>query len=310
MNDIGVNVWRGGVQPWECDQMGHLNVAFYLAKAAEALGGLAAELGLREAFCAQAPTTLVLRDQHIRYRREARLGAPLRMTGGVVELGETEGRLLLLMRHADGELAATFQQHVAHVDAATRDARPWPDEVRRRAEALSVQVPAEAAARSCKLDPIDGPAALRRALGLGIPQTSLFCVPPSEADVFGRMRPDAVLSRFIDGATHLSASRPAQSRAFNPKAGVGAAAVEYRFAYFDWPSAGQRVEVRAATAEVEPRTRRIIYWAFDPDTGRPWCMADSVFVSFDLNSRKMIVLEGDALEAERFGVVPELMLTR
>jgi acyl-CoA thioester hydrolase len=308
MNEIGVNVWRGGVQPWECDQMGHLNVAFYLAKASEALAGLAAELGLREAFRPRAQTTLLLRDQHIRYRREARLGAPLHITGGVVELGEADARLLLLMRHADGEFAATFQLMVSHVDALTLQPRLWPAETRARAEALTVSVPEQAAARSCSLAPIDGQAGLNRALALGARQTSLFCVTPGESDVFGRLRPDALLSRFIDGATHLSASRP-DRKAFDPKAGVGAAAVEYRFTYFDWPSLGQRVEVRAGTAEVEPKTRRIIYWAFDPDDGRPLCVADSVFVSFDLNTRKMVALEGAALEAERADVMPGLLVS-
>ena len=33
MNSTGVEVWRGGVNLWECDQMGHLNVRFYAAHA-------------------------------------------------------------------------------------------------------------------------------------------------------------------------------------------------------------------------------------------------------------------------------------
>ena len=31
-----VEVWRGGVASWECDQMGHLNVGFYVANEAMA----------------------------------------------------------------------------------------------------------------------------------------------------------------------------------------------------------------------------------------------------------------------------------
>ena len=34
----------GGVNTWECDEMGHLNVKFWVAKAMEALAGLAREL--------------------------------------------------------------------------------------------------------------------------------------------------------------------------------------------------------------------------------------------------------------------------
>ena len=41
-----VEVWRGGVASWECDQMGHLNVGFYVAKSMQGLAGLAAELGM------------------------------------------------------------------------------------------------------------------------------------------------------------------------------------------------------------------------------------------------------------------------
>ena len=38
MNDSkGLEVWRGSVNTWECDQMGHLNVRFYVARSAEGL---------------------------------------------------------------------------------------------------------------------------------------------------------------------------------------------------------------------------------------------------------------------------------
>ena len=45
-----MEVWRGGVNTWECDEMGHMNVRFYVANAMEGLVGLAAALGMPEAF--------------------------------------------------------------------------------------------------------------------------------------------------------------------------------------------------------------------------------------------------------------------
>ena len=78
-----VEVWRGSVATWECDAMGHLNVGFYVAKSMEGLAGLAAELGMPDAFAADARATLIVREQHIRFLREARPDAPLVMTGGV-----------------------------------------------------------------------------------------------------------------------------------------------------------------------------------------------------------------------------------
>jgi acyl-CoA thioester hydrolase len=56
-----IEVWRGGVAAWEADEMGHLNVGFYVAKAMEALAGLAAELGMPRAFAPAAEATLVVR---------------------------------------------------------------------------------------------------------------------------------------------------------------------------------------------------------------------------------------------------------
>ena len=54
MENPGLEVWRGGVNTWECDRMGHLNVRFHVAHAAEGLVGLAAGLGLPRAFAPAA----------------------------------------------------------------------------------------------------------------------------------------------------------------------------------------------------------------------------------------------------------------
>ena len=131
-----IEIWRGGVATWECDSMGHLNVGFYVAKCMEALAGLAGELGMPRVFAASAEATVIVREQHIRFLREARPGAPLSITGGVIGMGEADARLLFLMRHQDGELAASFQTVVAHATAGEGRAFPWPDRIRTRAEAL------------------------------------------------------------------------------------------------------------------------------------------------------------------------------
>ena len=54
-------VYRGYVSPWDCDEMGHMNVRFYVAKAMEAVAGLAAALGMPAAFTVNANATLIVR---------------------------------------------------------------------------------------------------------------------------------------------------------------------------------------------------------------------------------------------------------
>ena len=89
-----VEVWRGGVRAWECDDMGHMNVRFYVARAMQGLAGVAAALGMPDAFRAQAAASLVVRQHHIRFLNEARAGTPLHMTAGVLAMGEADATLV------------------------------------------------------------------------------------------------------------------------------------------------------------------------------------------------------------------------
>jgi acyl-CoA thioester hydrolase len=302
----GVEVWRGGVASWECDQMGHLNVAFYVAKSMEGLVGLADELGMPRAFAPEALSTLVVREQHIRFLREARPGAPLHMTGGVVEIGEDEARLLFLLHHRTGELCASFQTVVAHVTAGDARAFPWPERVRRRAEELMVEVPKEAQSRSVGLEPVETQASLQRALELGLKRTGLGAVGVADCDAFGRMRTELMMARLSDGIPHVFDGQRPGAVANGGK--VGGAALEYRLIHHAWPRAGDRVELRSGVAGGDARFRRLVHWLLDPASGRPWGSAEAIAVSLDLEARKIITLDDAALAAANKQVVKGLGL--
>lgn len=302
-----IEVWSGGVNTWECDSMGHLNVRFYVAKSMEGLAGLAAALGMTDAFAPRADATLMVREQHIRFLREARPGASLSMTGGVVELGETDARILLVMRHLDGQPAATFQTVVAHVTG--REGRPFPWTARNReaAEALAVPLAPEAAARSLDLGPVETRAGLARAEDLGLKRIGLGVIGPQDCDALGRMRAEQFMGRISDGIPRLfgelrSLDRDAEGRR------IGGAALEYRLVHHDWPRAGERVELRSGVSGVEEKVRRLTHWMLDPDSGRPWASAEAVVASFDLDARKLVTLPEPQQAAWRAQVVPGLTL--
>ncbi len=301
-----VEVWRGGVASWECDQMGHLNVGFYVAKSMQALAGLAAELGMPGAFAPSAEATLMVREQHIRFIREARPGAPLRITGGVVSMGEDEARLMLVMHHLSGEIAASFQTVVAHVTA--RDGRPfpWADRIRARGEALAVEVPEKAAPRSIGLQPVQTQASLARANELGLVRTGLGVIDTGDCDAFGRMRTETFMHRLSDGIPHFFAGR--RPGAVDPERKVGGAALEYRLIHHAWPRAGDRLELRSGSAGGDPRFRRLVHWLLDPATGRPWGSAEAIAVSFDLETRKLITLSDEEFARVEADAVPGLGL--
>ena len=301
MSDEGVEVWSGGVNTWECDEMGHMNVRFWVAKAQEGLAGLAAELGMPRAYAANAEATLVVREQHIRFLREAHAGAALRMTGGVFELGDSDARLLLVIRHPDGQPAATFQLVVEHVTSGDLRPFPWPARPRARAEALRIDVPTFAAARSIDLSPVASTANLSRALELDLKRIGLGAIVPAECDVFGRMRPEIFIGRVSDGVARLfgeSRPGPVAAEGESPPR-IGGAVLEYRVLHLAWPEAGERVELRSGFAGCDARTRRVMHWMLDPESGRPWASAEAVVVSFDLDKRKVVDISEEAQAAFR-----------
>ncbi|PVM85920.1 thioesterase family protein [Caulobacter endophyticus] len=289
----GVEIWRGGVNTWDCDEMGHMNVRFYVVRAMEGLAGLAAEMGLPHAFAPHANATLVVREHHIRFLKEAHAGAPLHMLGGVIEIGETEARLLQLLVHsATGELAATFQTTVAHVTPREGEAFPWPSIVRERAKALAVEVPERAQARSVDLAPAVPQASLPRADDLGLTRISLGALSTGECDAFGRMRAEQFIGRVSDGiGAFIAPLRDIVAEAADPAPDrVGGAVLEYRIVYLAWPRLGDRLEVRSGLIGSEGRVMRCAHWLLNPDTGQPWGTSTVSAITFDLDARKAVAI--------------------
>lgn len=296
----GVEIWRGGVNTWDCDEMGHMNVRHYVVRAQEGLVGMAAELGLPQAFSPHANATLLVKEHHIRFLREAHAGAPLAMRGGVIEMGETDAKILQLLIHpASGELAATFQTTVVHATPRDGQPFPWPRIARERAEALRVEVPEKARARSIDLSPFIPTASLARAEQLGLTRIGLGGLLPSDCDVFGRMRAEQFIGRVSDGiGAFIHPFRDVVvEHAERKPARTGGAVLEYRIAYLAWPRAGDRVEIRSGLIGTDARTMRVAHWMLDPATGEPWGASEAVAITFDLDARKVVAVSDAARKA-------------
>ncbi|MGQ3016387.1 thioesterase family protein [Phenylobacterium sp.] len=308
--DGGTEIWVGGVNTWECDEMGHLNVRHWVAKSMEALAGLAAELGMPDAFSGLAPSTLLVREQHIRFLREAKPGAALTARGGVVAMGDDEARLLIVILHPDGTPAATFQTVVRHATADGGRVFPWSRRIMAEAERLRVDIPDFAAPRSISLDPVASSAAsLEAAKAMDLTRIGLGVIGAADCDAFGRMRTEIVMGKISDGILHLlGADRGLGEGPGSGAPRIGGAALEYRLVHFAWPRAGDRFELRSATAHVEERFRRLRHWMIDPHTGRPWASAENVAVGFDLDARKVVRLSPEAVEAIGRTTRPEMAL--
>jgi acyl-CoA thioester hydrolase len=302
----GLEVWRGGVNTWECDDNGHLNVRFYVARASEGLVGLAGALGMDGAFHAGADATLLIKEQHIRFLREARPGAALHMLAGVVSIEGDEARVLQLLFHSlTGELAASFQTVISHVTSREGRAFPWSARTLARAVDLTMAIPPRAAPRSVALAPVACAPSLAEADRLGLVALASGAFGATDVDAFGRMRPELFIGRVSDGVPRLRAVL-GDLRA--PPAHVGGAVVEYRLIHRDWPRAGDRFEIRSGLAGLAGDAQRIIHWMLDPVSGKAWGSAEAIAVRLDLRARRMIPLDDETRALAMAATVPGLGL--
>jgi acyl-CoA thioester hydrolase len=311
LSEPPVEVWRGGVNAWDCDGMGHLNVRYYVAYAMEGLAGLAAELGLADSFRPGAPSTVVVRDHHLRYLREARESTVLHMRAGVLEMGETDARLLFVLYHSmTGEVCAAIQAKVAHVTAADLRPFPWSPKVREKAARLMTDLPHFAAARSLSQDPPSEAVSLARADELALEPIGRGLVQAGDCDIFGRMSAHQFLGHVADGITGMVTPfrQTVVDHAETKPDRFGGAALEYRIAYRAWPRIGDRFVVRSGLSAVDGVALRMTHWILDPATGAPWGGAEAVVTTFDLDRRKIVRIGEGAQAVIRGWLRPDLTL--
>jgi acyl-CoA thioester hydrolase len=147
--------YRGCTNVWECDEMGHMNVRFYVSKAAQGLGVFAGELGITPAWLRDHELELVVLDQHIRFIREFHGGADLIIYAGVLKASKDGLRIYQEFRAPDtdvisGTLISLVE--IRHVDSQTP--RPIPSFALKACQTHTCSIPDSAKPRSI---PLEGP---------------------------------------------------------------------------------------------------------------------------------------------------------
>jgi len=286
-----IPLWSGIANTWDCDEMGHMNVRVYVQKAMEGLGHLAGAINMPHAFRADAISTLMVVEHHIRYIREAHAGHPLRMTGCVLEWDETSALIYQEMRHGDGRPAAAFRTRIVHVQASTGKPFPWSTRSRAQLEALIDTPPDDTKPRG--LDPGAAPIPssmtnIDQVQACGAPEIGRGLFLPSETDVFGRVTAPWFIGRISDSVPTLLHEWRTKIAASQTGARMGGAVLEYRLIYRKWPRAGDRYVIHTSLADVAEKTHSLSHWMLDPETGQAWVTTQAVAVTFDLEKRKVI----------------------
>jgi acyl-CoA thioester hydrolase len=293
-----LELWRGGVAQWDCDEMGHWNVRRYIARLEDGLAEMAAVLGL-------SSSVLHLDHAHIRFVRECRPGQALVLIGGVLHHTDDAARFYFELRHvATNTPAATFVVRATHLDPVTRRTFAWPMRTTERLGQHMVSCPAYAAPRSVNPDVPLPPASLMRANTIGLGPIHRSRVMPLESDESGHMRAEAFIGMVSDGFAALSTQWKDDPTRDHIAEGIGGAALEYRLDVHALPRIGTRTVVMSGLAAITDKTRTTGHWLLDAATGEALATLLSVSAVFDLSTRKIITATAFAQDRLQALVVP------
>jgi acyl-CoA thioester hydrolase len=132
-----IETYRGVVYPWQCDQMGHMNVMWYTGKFDEATWVLFARVGITASYLRDQNRGMAAVRQETSYRKELMPGDVVLVRSSILEVRPKVLRFLHEMVHAETlAVAATSELTSVHFDRAVRRSCELPPELAKRAAAL------------------------------------------------------------------------------------------------------------------------------------------------------------------------------
>ena len=280
-------VYRSSVQTWESDQMGHMNVQFYLDKAQAGLATLGHYIGLGPRLLKEKGWVLTARDHHVRFLREQRPGAPFFIRGGIAEIHEDH--LVVyeeMINTVSGDVAATFRAEAVLVDGKSRAPLSFPKEALQKAEDVKTDIPAHGAFCGLEMTAPRPAPSLQDAEAMGMVRTYMGEVMPDWCDAHGYMTKRHFMGVVSDSIPNLLAATRGDDRSANSK--TGGAALEYRFIYRGAPKEGDLLTLCSGLKTVTDKTYTWCHWLFDTETGNAVATAEAVAIALDLEARKAI----------------------
>ncbi|MBL4864157.1 MAG: thioesterase family protein [Rhodobiaceae bacterium] len=285
-----IDTYRGYVNPWECDEMGHMNIQFYLGKTSDAAFHQQAFMGLGFEHQKRERTTYVALEHHIRFHQELFASDLVAVRSGVFSIQEKTMRIYQEVRNALADtLSATLVVDVGHFDMTTRKLTPWPDFARTQADKLLIERPTHADPRSQPDGSLDRDVSLARAERLDMGETNRSAVNRWECDSNDHMNARFYLARFSECQGHMWARSGLDRHAQKAK-GLATATVEMRLAYFQELTAGQTLLVRTGLEAQGPKTLRYRHWMFNAETGDPVAAAEGTALLISRETRKAVPL--------------------
>lgn len=259
---------RGAVNMADCDQWGHMNVQFYLARASDVQAHLAARLGLAPRRLRADQLALRPLTDRTLFKRELHGGGIHAIRSGIRAVHD-DGTIDIASRMTNlgtGVESAAFETRLRLV-GADDSTRPWPADVLAAARAHAGELPEmPAPAPMAALLP-PGPPPLDRLL-----LTYRGSIEPWDCDADGVAPPRAHIARFNDAITHLFRAMQLDRTALL--------------------AAGTAIDVRSGVLAAGEKLYHIVHHVVDSNDGSLYTTIVVVALFFDLKQRKSVPMPG------------------
>jgi len=279
--DILNRVYKNSVEQCEIDNMGHMNVQFYVHHALNAC-----EIFLKEKKLITWPQTMNtnfhLEEIFIRYLREQTVANPFVILATMGEISENNIIVYLEMKNLKTDVISAAFLLTFKYDFGQSRANQSLTSMKDNISDSKFSLP---------------PHALKKGL-LGQPNLNLkyqdISNNPNYIESFRGLASQKFNKQFhqLNAADYMGIISKAvphlllQGEHSIDETGIGGAALEYEFRFNRFVEEGNRIMLKSGLRKISQKTYNWTHWFIDQDTLEIVAVADSVIVAMDLATRK------------------------
>ena len=276
--------FRGAVETWECDQMLHMNVQFYMSKASASFAHLQNALGLSPARIRDDKRALCFQSLRIQYKSEMRMGECMHGFSGIRSVSDDViSGFIHLFDSRKNILSGVYEFTARYADLVSGEILPLPAFVREKADALvddhsDQYVPAP---MKCMIMPAKHMDHMF--------ETSRSAVDVWECDADSNMEMQPIVGRFSDAAGHVM-GHVGMTREMQKERNLGSAALDYYTEFHSPIKVATSLILKSALLDRKPKNFIFGHIMIDADTNKIVSNTTVLGCYFDMTARKSVLL--------------------
>ncbi len=283
--------YKGSVEAWEIDHMGHMNVQFYLKKANHALKVFFLKNNITPNNRLSFEDLFILEESHLRYLAEQNAGSPLFIDVGINSLSKNSFSLTMIMKELLSKTpSASFTLNYRIIAKKNKNIQNL---LQRAYEKYHYPTPEYGKPKGLKLTKSNLMPSIQLAIKLGMQETFLGIASSNQVDDDKRMGLEnymSIISNAVPNILAESLSKTDTNR-------FGGAALEYSFKYDSFAGIGTPLTIRSGLVGLSEKTFTWRHWIFNAKSGIFLAEAEALVITLDLLNRKSVAMPQKMFES-------------